>query len=585
MKKTCAFVLLFLTFFVVSGCSNDDNILPLLETPQISSYSENLFEWSSVNEAESYTVRLDNKEYLVNAESFIAFFNESKTFTFSIKANGDHIHQDDSNWSTPSTYTYVEEEILGGTYEEITGIGKGIDVVSAKTIANSIKVGSSVFDESQIDDVTLIQLNLFGNNGGNNSSREIEDITSSSSTTFSMGMGIEASYEGFTAGISAGFESGNSTSFSSYTNQYYFYQYQNIEKYSLSLPNYDDIDYYTDMLSDSFNSDVDNLEKGIMSCEHFIAKYGTHVIASGIFGGKMEAFYSVVSNSEVIDTNTKLAIDSSVKAGISGVFEGNASTSIDLTQAFGDQTSNVTTNFYATGSGGAFIPTNSFESFSTNYPLWSNSFNNPDVDQSVLIDFTSDGLIPIWDLFLSNSTAVGNLQKYVSQYASDTLAAENNHFDPAIESSATYSTVKTLIRSDLYKITDSGRFNQSYDIIRLSDDFGLDLDTMIGYGYTSVDIKIELNVAEVDNGYQSIFLFATPSQSNSNNLLGHVKFEHSSGKVDKTWWVHYSNELFFDDIPLSSFLNNQFIIRYGASGKGDNTWKNDNLYITLEFNR
>jgi len=135
------------------------------------------------------------------------------------------------------------------------------------------------------------------------------------------------------------------------------------------------------------------------------------------------------------------------------------------------------------------------------------------------------------------------------------------------------------IRTETKKITDSGRFNQHMDLVDFSK-FGIDLNTMKQSGYKTVSFYIQLNVREIDDGYQWLFLFNSPNKSND-YLLQELCFEHSDGAKDTNWWVHYETELKFENISLDKFMNNEFVIRYGASGKGSDAWENKDLKIQL----
>jgi len=145
-----------------------------------------------------------------------------------------------------------------------------------------------------------------------------------------------------------------------------------------------------------------------------------------------------------------------------------------------------------------------------------------------------------------------------------------------------YRTEFKTIRTSTQKITHSGQFNQHFDVVRF-DVFGVDLNTMKQEGYKTINFLIRLDVREIDDGYQYISLFSSANQSN-NYLIASCQFEHSPGK-DTTWWTHFEDELRFNNISIDKFVNNQFIIRYDASGNNNDTWENKNLKIQLVFNR
>ena len=127
-------------------------------------------------------------------------------------------------------------------------------------------------------------------------------------------------------------------------------------------------------------------------------------------------------------------------------------------------------------------------------------------------------------------------------------------------------------------ITDSGRFNQSYDQIftgLTNGDLYNDLDNL-GIKYLSITLKI--NMWEVDDGYQYIFLYDGPNESS--NLIWSVEIEHGGSGKSSTPRV-YEFEIF---VPIESIRNCQYLyIRYGASGMFSDTWQNDIIYYEMMY--
>lgn len=133
-------------------------------------------------------------------------------------------------------------------------------------------------------------------------------------------------------------------------------------------------------------------------------------------------------------------------------------------------------------------------------------------------------------------------------------------------------------RYGTYTITDSGRFNQSYDQIftgLTNGDLYNDLDNL-GIKYLSITLKI--NMWEVDDGYQYIFLYDGPNESS--NLIWSVEIEHGGSGKSSTPRV-YEFEIF---VPIESIRNCQYLyIRYGASGMFSDTWQNDIIYYEMMY--
>ena len=187
---------------------------------------------------------------------------------------------------------------------------------------------------------------------------------------------------------------------------------------------------------------------------------------------------------------------------------------------------------------------------------------------------------PHWDYLangLFNNSPDGNKITFAEDFYKK--LEEPVIFIPIDAPPAIVTTGFETIRTEAKRITDSGRFNQHMDIVNFNE-YNIDLTAMKENGYKSVSFYIQLNVREIDDGYQYLFLFNSPIASN-NYLLSELRFEHTPGKKDTNWRVHGENELMFENIPIDKFINNEFVIRYGASGKYEDTWENNDLKIKL----
>ncbi len=130
-------------------------------------------------------------------------------------------------------------------------------------------------------------------------------------------------------------------------------------------------------------------------------------------------------------------------------------------------------------------------------------------------------------------------------------------------------------RYGTYTITDSGRFNQSYDQFSIALSSYNDL-VNIGIKYLAITLKI--NMWEVDEGYQYIFIY--DGAGNDANLLWDTEIIFGGGGIDTTPGV----EEFQIYIPIEQLKDVQFLyIRYGASGWFGDTWRNDEIYLEFMY--
>lgn len=106
-------IIICLSLITLVACDVKPTELPV---PVISKNSfdstTNTISWSSVSNCDGYTIKIDNTEYNTTALSYTVSFNESKDFTFSIKARGKGLNTSDSLWSETFTWHYTYEESI-----------------------------------------------------------------------------------------------------------------------------------------------------------------------------------------------------------------------------------------------------------------------------------------------------------------------------------------------------------------------------------------------------------------------------------------------------------------------------------------
>lgn len=127
---------------------------------------------------------------------------------------------------------------------------------------------------------------------------------------------------------------------------------------------------------------------------------------------------------------------------------------------------------------------------------------------------------------------------------------------------------------NVYTIDDSGRFNNSFDIVNISSICGQTISSLISQGYKKLRVKISINICEVDDGYQYMWIY--DGSGSSANILWTQEIEHKVGEQDSNYRTYIFNDAIID---LDDIISNQIYMRYGASGSGNDTWKNKNLKL------
>lgn len=125
------------------------------------------------------------------------------------------------------------------------------------------------------------------------------------------------------------------------------------------------------------------------------------------------------------------------------------------------------------------------------------------------------------------------------------------------------------------KITDSGRFNQYRDRIDIFSKTNYKTSDLKAQGYTSLTITITIDLWEIYDGYQHIWIY---DEFNENaKQFFYQQIEHGPGEKDTT----VEHKILKAIINLDEISGNDFYIVYGASGSGADTWQNKELEVKI----
>ncbi|MCR3905714.1 MAG: MACPF domain-containing protein [Tenericutes bacterium] len=473
---------------------------------------------------------------------------------------------------TEETYAYTNpiNELYGLGYSVDAGDGMYADPLS-------VRIGAPIFDETWLSNLTLNSIAVNQTTTNVISSYSFRGVSKEFSTSAGSYVALNGSYDLFTFGMARGFGMNLEAIYESYYSQYFYYKTMDVKRFSLALPNYSsNIAMYKQNLHPDFVANLTKLSNGQLSYSEFYNIYGTHVIANAVYGGRLEMFYSVLSNQKEFTTSVQGEIFNQLELGIIGF--GSASSSADFSVNQVNGLSEIGSTFLYKGVAIGGIPFDSAyqDEFSTRYSTWLSSI----VDNEVLIGYGNNGLIPLYYFVPDHLSNVGyGLSMEMNSYLSSKTQQYANIFESGEAFGNTYATAEKTLRTQEFLITDSGRFNQPYDLIDFANTYGIDLQVMRLLGYNSVDVIIKLNVREVHDGYQYIFLY--DGDSNSANLLGSRMFEHGGSKKNTNWQIH---SFAFSGIPLTVNLQ-QMVIRYGASGSFSDDWINKDLKVQFVFRK
>ena len=407
----------------------------------------------------------------------------------------------------------------------------------------------------------------------------------------------------FTAEISQNYNINANVEYKSYVSQYFYKLSAQIDVYTYNLPLYSSgLAQYRANLDSAYQQQIIYLINNPTeeNAEQFFNIFGTHIIAKGTFGGRMDLYYAALSNKVSVGASLKSSIDTAIKAQIDEKLpkveikgedainapieiDTNVNISFDVSNEIGVDSASILQQESIVTVGGKSTMS-SINDINTGYKDWVNSLyyideNGDLVDDTGLIEVSSDGLIPLWELIptsyynSTNKEIIKNLFKsYNQKHAVDFAKYQSGTIKKEI-----------AVRSEQKKITDEGRFNNHIDEIDLSMVGDYSFELLRQSGYNAFNVTVIMDMKEGDDGYQYVFLFSSNKKSND-YLLATCQKELSDG-VDKITNYQSNQEFEFDTIDLNFLTSPKLYIRYGASGNYNDDWYNKNVKVRIQFLR
>lgn len=442
-----------------------------------------------------------------------------------------------------------------------TSIGRSIDIVNGDL--SSEIIGMPILQSSYYENYPVMTELRASMNQDVISTNTYNNVESFISNTWGITGLVGGTYKLFTGSLAVSYSETITNSVSTYESQYYYYNYKIVERYIAYMQ---DTGYNNELLKlnlhPTFISYLQAINNGTLSYEEFFQLYGTHLIRNAIFGGKMVASTGVYSNEIAVGSTYMNTLTTSLAAEVQ--FTANAS--IDVSTAVTSALSSHS---------GAYIMNSNLSVYGgvadTNPVTWVNSIND---ENSRMVAFTSNSLIPLWDLLPSGYSHLVTPMKNAFDTYYNSVNNENN-----IKMRLPSVTQRTESKNSIattYTITDSGRFNQSYDVINLEELFDTPVSELINLGYTKIKVVMNMQYAEKDDGYQYVYIYNGTNSTSS--LMEQFDLEHSPGVKDTTYKLKY---IFSNVHNLNNFSSDILVVRFGASGTGDDTWYNKNRTYSI----
>lgn len=456
------------------------------------------------------------------------------------------------------------------------GLGYSINLITADSIAiRNVKTSAPVLSTSFLNAASIVTTSPRTSVTYVTEGSSFSDYHSSLKSKYQSNASIYGTDGTLSAAAELGFSTYSGVTFSQYGSQYFYTLSFRDSRYAMQILNHktnrNQFKNNLDSLYIQSLNDVINQQK---TWDWFFDTYGTHLIVSAEFGAKADASYVAYSNRIAFGAEMQAEISSKIGAGILGVFGGSSSSTVNLNSISYITTGDILSKFYISTTGGNSFSTTNYDAFRLGYQNWINSISD---QSSSLVDVADDGLIPLWEILPSNMQILSEVMRY--QYEIRCLN-KYNQVSSKLSNGLLYATEFLPIRSSLVTISDSGRFNQHSDSIDLSLQ-GINFDSLKASGYKYVYIDLYFQVREQEDGYQYFFIFKNSIKSND-YLIHTEPFEYYPGVRHRSF---EERSFSLPALSISDFSGSSFVIRYGASGVGNDDWINYGLYVRVSVTK
>ena len=280
--------------------------------------------------------------------------------------------------------------VASASITDQSGLGMGINVVTAENL-NDFVLSNMVFDFDKLEDLAVSRINLYETTEIAYSTTNINDLI----LDYNLNVNVGAEAKAFLGFLSANFKQSANFLFEDYNYKYFYIYDKEINRHRLSINNYAQPATYQNCYSEYFITDLQKLSDNSLSYEEFFADYGTHIVGSAVFGGKINAFYSIASNNIILNTDIAYDVEAEINNGFSNATNSNIVSKINEKYGVDYTVSDIQTSFYVKAYGGSAFNSTSMSNFETGVENWTNSFN--EASNTVVIGY-NDGLIPLWDI-------------------------------------------------------------------------------------------------------------------------------------------------------------------------------------------
>ena len=304
---------------------------------------------------------------------------------------------------TATSSVHASAEATPYAITEQTGLGLGVNVVKAKQ-ANEFVTAHNALNPEQISQLSSTRITKNMNESYTHSTADINDLLVGYKLNYSQNGGVGI----FLGNLKTELEGGVNIQYEKNTYKYYNVLEHKITRYNLSINNYRDPKTYANYFSDSFLSDLSALSSNKNYYE-FFNKYGTHIVGSANYGGRLVASCSFASNKIILNNDLSAIMENEVNFDVMtdiGTVKTNLARKIGNYFSMHYFLGDLSADFYVKAIGGNSFASGTLSAFKTGYSYWAQSFNGND-SNSVIMDYASDGLVPLWDILPAPYSSLG----------------------------------------------------------------------------------------------------------------------------------------------------------------------------------
>ncbi len=300
---------------------------------------------------------------------------------------------------------YANEAVAQVDVVELSGLGLGINVLTASS-STDFKTGYSILDYDELQQLNAYQTTHNITAPTFYSTTRAEELLSNSSIDF----GVDVGCETFVTGINLGLGLGTTINFDNYSYKYYYVFTQVNNRYQCYIEDYAQQSTYQDKYSSSFLSALNDLQNNLISYETFFNMFGTHLVGSAIYGGRLNAYYTLLSNKVDFNEEIKNTIEGSISyLDFSTATLSNVTSNLNQTYSRNYSVNDIQTSFSAIAQGGSVFSGTGINNFNSSYTSWCASFD--DSDNCVVVDFNDGGLVPLWEILPSQYSSLSQSMK------------------------------------------------------------------------------------------------------------------------------------------------------------------------------